>query len=517
MAAEVDTDTNTLAATVPYPRATAPTLETTIGEPFGPYVVYEKLGEGGMGTVFRAELVGDGGLRKPVALKRLHTNAAEDPDFVAAFVHEAQLAAKLCHPNIASAYDLGKIDDAYYMAMELVPGPTLAQVMNASHAGAGAIPLPIALEILIQLCDALDHAHDLRDDGGRPLDLVHRDVSPMNVIISRTGIVKLIDFGIAKVRSARNVTQAGIIKGKHAYIAPEYTYGQLDRRADLFALGVVAHELLTGRRLFVGENDAETIRNVRTLRVPPPSRYAAGVSTLLDGIVLKALERDPEERWQTAGEMRGALTEERRRLGVAVTGRQIREWAEWAFQQTPRRESSVDRVLEGCEPSMSVSIEIECPPASRSATDRGHAPVPRAVRATGSGPTSVPQPALAVGSGPTTVETNPVLRAATVLPLARAATEVAPPARAATVILPRAATVIPPVVAVAPPVVAAAPAKARARAPRWRPPTRWAHPPERRSAAPFVLFSLVALASFLVAAGYIDVERLREIVVAYFA
>ncbi|HEX5060916.1 MAG TPA: protein kinase [Kofleriaceae bacterium] len=340
--------------TTPFARDDEPT-----GEPFGPYVVYEKLGEGGMAYVHRAELVGDNGLRKPVALKRLLTNAAEDPDFVASFVHEAQLAAKLKHPNIVQAYDLGKLDNTYYIAMELVPGPTLAQVMTQAHNGAGAVPLPIALEILIQLCDALDHAHDLRDDGGRRLDLVHRDVNPMNVIVSRTGVVKLIDFGIAKARSASRVTEVGIIKGKHAYVAPEYTYGKLDHRADLFGLGVLAHELLTGRRLFLGETDLQTIRNVREMIVPPPSRFAPDISTQLDAIVLKALERDPNERWQTANEMRTALTEERHRLGVAITGRQIREWAEWAFQQAPRRETSINRMLDGLEPSISIERPLE--------------------------------------------------------------------------------------------------------------------------------------------------------------
>ncbi|HEY5943845.1 MAG TPA: protein kinase [Kofleriaceae bacterium] len=475
-----------LAATMPFARA----REVTIGEAFGPYVVYEKLGEGGMAYVHRAELVGDGDLRKPVALKRLLTHAAEDPDFVAAFVHEAQLAAKLRHPNIAQAYDLGRIDNTYYIAMELVPGPTLAQVMAASHDGAGAIPLPIALEILIQLCDALDHAHDLRDDGGRPLDLVHRDVSPMNVIISKTGIVKLIDFGIAKDRSARRQTQTGIIKGKHAYIAPEYTYGQLDRRADLFGLGIVAHELLTGRRLFAGETAADTIHNVRTLNVAPPSRYAAGISPQLDAIVLKALERDPEQRWQNAGDMRSALTEERHRLGVAVTGKQIREWAEWAFRQTPRSDSHVDKVLDGCEPSLSVSIEIECPP------------VRRAVVAAGSGPTSVPEPSLALGSGPTQQMPTPAPRMATVAPRRSSASRMATAAQ-------RAETAL----AVKPPVIAAQ--RRQPRAPRWRPPTRWAHPPKRRSFAPLMLFVLVGLAAFLVSAGYIDVERWREILEPY--
>ena len=206
---------------------------------FGPYLVYEKLGEGGMAVVHRAEHVGETGLRKPVALKRLHTESSEDPSLVASFVREAQLAGRLRHPNIAQAYDLGRIDGTYFIAMELVPGPTLAQVLTMTRNGAGAVPLSIALEILIELADALEHVHGMRDDAGNPLELVHRDVSPMNIVISRTGAAKLIDFGIAKVRSARPSTEAGIIKGKHAYIAPEYTHGHLDQRSDLFGLGVV--------------------------------------------------------------------------------------------------------------------------------------------------------------------------------------------------------------------------------------------------------------------------------------
>jgi serine/threonine protein kinase len=494
-----------LAETIPFPRASSVAVkEVTIGEAFGPYVVYEKLGEGGMAFVHRAELVVDGDLRKPVALKRLHSHAAEDPDFVAAFVHEAQLAAKLRHPNIAQAFDLGKIESSYYIAMELVSGPTLAQIMMASRGGAGAVPLPIALEILIQLCDALDHAHDLRDEAGRPLDLVHRDVSPMNVIISKTGIVKLIDFGIAKDRSARRQTEAGYIKGKHAYVAPEYTYGQLDRRCDLWGLGVVAHELLTGRRLFAGGNDADTIRNVRSMLVPPPSRHAPGISPELDRIVLKALEREPTQRWQNAGEMRAALTDERHRLGVAVTGRQIREWAEWAFRQTPRRNSSVDRMLEGCDPSLSVSIEVECPPVPREA--------------------SVHSDQLALGSGPTaqinqdevpTVDgAEPVAALAATIRASQEDFVISAPARAAA---PRATSPIAALVAspVAAPVVANVPAKGRPRAPRWRPPTRWAHPQRRRSLAPLFLLALMGLAAFLVYQGIIDVDRWREIIDAY--
>jgi serine/threonine-protein kinase len=325
-------------------------------EQFGPYIVYEQLGHGGMAVVHRAELAGADGFRKSVALKRMRTELTEDPDFVDSFVHEAQLVSLLRHPNIAQAFDLGKIGGTYYIAMELVPGPTLAQVMAQSRRAAGLVPLPIVLEILIQLCDALEHAHELHDEAGRPLDLIHRDVSPGNVIVASSGVVKLIDFGIAKARSSRLSTQVGVIKGKHAYLAPEYTYGQLDRRADLFGLGVIAHELLTGRRLFLGETELETIRNVREKPIHPPSRYQPQITRELDDIILTALQRDPERRWQNAGAMRVALTAVVRQLGLVVSGRQIRDWAEWAFEQPTRKDIGIGELLENLDPSISISI-----------------------------------------------------------------------------------------------------------------------------------------------------------------
>jgi len=311
-----------------------------------------------MAYVHRAELVGAEGFRKTVALKRMRTATSENPDFVTSFITEGRLAARLRHPNIAQAYELGKIGGTYFIAMEYVPGPTLAQVMARSRRAAGAIPLPIVLEILIQLCDALDHAHELRDEGGRPLNLVHRDISPMNIIVSRAGTAKLIDFGIAKLRGSSVVTQAGVIKGKHAYVAPEYVLGTgLDRRVDLWGLGVVAHEMITGRRLFLGDTEAETIRNVRTLAIPPPSRIATGISAELDDIVMTALSRDPAKRWQNAAAMRAALTEEARRQRAVISGAQIRDWIEWAFRQPTREDSPIGHLLDDLEPSISIQIE----------------------------------------------------------------------------------------------------------------------------------------------------------------
>ncbi|MBA2544622.1 MAG: protein kinase [Deltaproteobacteria bacterium] len=349
---------SSLIETSPFRHPTASsTAPVEAGEKFGPYLVYEQLGEGGMARVHRAELTGAENFRKTVALKRMRTITAEDPDFVRSFIHEGQLVGRLKHPNIAQAYELGKIEGTYYIAMEYVPGPTLAQIMAQSRRAAGAIPLPIILEILIQLCDALEHAHDLRDEAGNPLNLIHRDVSPMNIIVSRSGTVKLIDFGIAKVRNSSLETQAGIIKGKHAYIAPEYTLGiGLDRRVDLWGIGIVAHEMITGRRLFLGDTEAETIRNVRLLPINPPSRVAPNISTELDDIVMTALQRDPELRWQNAGAMRAALTNEARRLRKVVSGAQLRDWIEWAFQQGTREDSPIRHLFDDLEPSISIEM-----------------------------------------------------------------------------------------------------------------------------------------------------------------
>jgi len=339
----------------------------TDGEAFGPYVVHEKLGAGGMATVHRAEQRGIAGFSKPVALKRMFAHLAEDRSFLQSFVHEAQLASQLRHDHIAQAYDFGKVGDTYYMAMELVPGPTLQQLMHGARSGGVPIPIPIILEILIQLCDALDHAHNLCDDAGRPLGIIHRDVSPSNVIVSNAGMVKLIDFGIAKALSSVRHSSAGIIKGKFGYIAPEYTRGQIDARADLFALGVVAHELLSGRRLFRGESDFATLLEVRGKDIERPSRHNAAVPADLDTIVMTALERDPDHRWQSASAMRNALSTVARALGVPVGGQRMRDWVEGAtalptrIRQAEPLIPTLEASLELSQPSVIIELEQVAP------------------------------------------------------------------------------------------------------------------------------------------------------------
>ena len=328
-------------------------------EVVGQYLVYEQLGRGGMATVHRAETQGISGFTRPVALKRLLHHLTTDAELVKSFIHEARLASHLRHGNCAQTYDLGKVDETYFIAMEYVPGATLQQITKQCNAAAGLIPIPIALSILLQILDGLDHAHNLCDDTtGKPLNIIHRDVSPSNIIVSNTGVVKLIDFGIAKAETlGQSRTQTGLIKGKFGYVAPEYTYGQLDARCDLFAVGVIAHEILTGRRLFDGKDSFETIQMLREGPIQPPSRWRPEVTRDLDDIVMTALMRDPDMRWQSAAAMRTALGNFARDAKLEATNQQVFEWVEWAFMQDVRKEDTgLSRAIETlAEPSTGTS------------------------------------------------------------------------------------------------------------------------------------------------------------------
>jgi serine/threonine protein kinase len=327
---------------------------------FGSYVLHEELGKGGMAVVYRAESRRTG---DTVALKILEPNAYDvDFDLVRSFVEEARLATRFASPNIARTHSLGKVGGRYFIEMEYVAGKTLVQVAKQSEI-AGAIPLPVVLEILIQICDALAHVHELRDDTGKALALVHRDVSLSNIIVATDGTVKLIDFGIVKGHSSKAPTEAGTIKGKVAYIAPEYLLGKLDQRADLFAVGVIAHELVTGKRLFLGKNDIDTITRVREMRVPPPSRVRPDASPALDAIVLRALARDPDQRWQSARELRAALVALRGGTGTEAAPVLVRDWIEQAFDRArPRRaqkpSTGLLRVIDSLE-QVTVTVELE--------------------------------------------------------------------------------------------------------------------------------------------------------------
>jgi serine/threonine protein kinase len=326
-------------------------------EAFGPYLVYEKLGVGGMAQVHRAEVHSSEGFHRPVALKRMLPHVAADADMVQAFVREAHLASHLRHANVAQTYELGKVGDIYFIAMELIEGRDLREILKHAGGTTGPMPVSVALNILNQLCDALDYAHNLCDESGRPLGIIHRDVSPSNIIVAEGGVVKLIDFGIAKASAAGMQTQSGVVKGKFAYMAPEYIAGKIDARADLFGVGVIAWELLTNRPLFGGHDDLDTLDRVRTMPIRRPSHHNPDIPGEVDDIVMTALTRDPDQRWQNATALRTAMTTLTQRLGLVVTNAQVLEWVDWAFDLTKPRGGRV-RLRRNARETEDPSIDI---------------------------------------------------------------------------------------------------------------------------------------------------------------
>jgi eukaryotic-like serine/threonine-protein kinase len=272
---------------------------------FGKYLLVERLGRGGMAEVWKAKILGPAGFQRTVVVKRILPHLAEDPHFVQMFVSEARLSARLSHANIVHVYELGDVDGEYFICMEYVRGRDVVSVMRA-HLMRAVPPPGLGAFVVREVCRALAYAHALTDDDGRPLRLIHRDVSPSNVMLSFDGSVKLLDFGIAKALSeaSENKTQTGTLKGKFGYMSPEQVEGkEIDHRTDLFAAGIVLHEILTGRRLFKGQTDIQTIAMVREANIQPPSVFNPQVSPELDRVVMKALARDPTVRYQRCDEM----------------------------------------------------------------------------------------------------------------------------------------------------------------------------------------------------------------------
>jgi serine/threonine-protein kinase len=266
----------------------------------GRYQLMERIGAGGMAEVWRANLTGPAGFRRAVVVKRVLPHFAEEPAFNDMFLSEARILARLHHASIVQVLDFGVIDDHPFLAMELLHGRTLTEVMRAQMRAQGPDP-GLAAFVARDVCRALAYAHDLKDDGGAPLCVLHRDVSPGNIMVGYDGSVKLLDFGIAKLLDATRArdTESGVLKGKIAYMAPERLDGNVgDHRADLYSVGVVLHESLTGQRLFAGERPA-----ARAAPVPPPSRSDPEIPAALDEICRRALAADPRQRYAHAGQM----------------------------------------------------------------------------------------------------------------------------------------------------------------------------------------------------------------------
>ncbi len=275
---------------------------------FGRYVLIQRVAEGGMAEVYLAVEEHPQAGRRFVTIKRIRAEHVGDPDFVDFFLTEGRVSLKFTHPNLPLCFELNVEQGIHYLAMEYIHGHTLLDLLRASVRGRRSLSVGMVTAMGISVAAALEHAHGLADVDGEPLQLIHRDVTPQNIMLSTAGTVKLIDFGI--VRSAIQVhrTQTGIVKGKFAYMAPEQLEGRrIDHRADLFALGIVLWESLLCRPLFRGRTDNETIESLQGLKVPDPAGIRPDVPAALAAVILKALERDPRRRFQSAGDMLAAL------------------------------------------------------------------------------------------------------------------------------------------------------------------------------------------------------------------
>jgi serine/threonine protein kinase len=271
---------------------------------YGPYRLLERIATGGMAEVFRAKRTGVEGFEKVVAVKRILGHLSDNKEFVDMFVDEAKMVAGLAHPNIVQIFDLGRIGKSYFIAMEYVHGRDLRTIHKRAKERGVRIPLDLSALIVSRVCAALESAHRKKDDRGQPLQIVHRDVSPQNILISFEGEVKLTDFGIAKAQSKATITDRGSLRGKLLYMSPEQASGKpIDRRSDLFALGIVFYELVTGERPFAADSERSILESVRECRVRPPRALNPRIPERLESVVMKALARDPDERYQDAAEM----------------------------------------------------------------------------------------------------------------------------------------------------------------------------------------------------------------------
>jgi eukaryotic-like serine/threonine-protein kinase len=307
--------------------------------PFGKYFLLERINVGGMAEVFKAKSFGSDGFEKIVAIKRILPNIAEDIEFITMFIDEAKISVRLNHPNIAQVTDLNKVEDIYYIAMEYVHGKDIRTIFERCRSDRTPMTLAQACFLIMKVCEGLEYAHNIKTAKGEFVGLVHRDISPQNILISYEGDVKIIDFGIAKAAGKASKTQAGILKGKFGYMSPEQVRGlPLDNRSDIFSLGIVLYELLTGERLFVGESDFSTLEKVRNVEILPPSTYNRKIPEQLESIVLRALAKEVEDRYQSSGDFHDELQAFMYTSGEFYSRKDLSQWMKNIFTSELKEE-----------------------------------------------------------------------------------------------------------------------------------------------------------------------------------
>lgn len=301
----------------------------------GKYQLLKKLATGGMAEVFLARADGPMGFAKKCVVKRILPHFNDDPRFVEMFLGEARLAAEMNHPNLVQIFDFGEAGGQYYLAMEFIDGPNLRTLNQLARAGGGALDFAVAARLIALAADGLHYAHELKDEHGQPLNLVHRDISPDNLLVSRAGSVKVVDFGIAKASNQPHLTKSGMIKGKLAYMPPEQLAREpLDRRADVFALGIVLYELITGGMPFDATSEVSIIQALMSQTpLERPTVFRPDCPPALEDIVLTCLSKDRTKRFATCHELQSALEAFITSTGRSVGTRDISQLVEQTIAQ----------------------------------------------------------------------------------------------------------------------------------------------------------------------------------------
>jgi serine/threonine-protein kinase len=315
------------------------------------YRVIERLESGGMAEVFRAESEGLQGFRKQVAIKRVLPHLSSKKKFISMFLDEARLSAQLSHSNCVQVFDIGVGDSAFFIVMEFVDGANLKAIIEHLKKTGRDFPVEAAVYLALEICKGLAYAHELTDTNGVPLHIVHRDMSPPNVLVTKHGEVKIVDFGLAKANSQLEKSEPGIIKGKFSYLSPEAAMGQdVDARTDIFAVGIILWELLAGQRLFLGETDFQTVKKVQASVVPPISQINKKVPTELERVIARALARDPSQRFPTARALGQELSKFMFRYAVPVSTFDVESLVTGAMRERqrfrPQQASIIDKLIE---------------------------------------------------------------------------------------------------------------------------------------------------------------------------
>jgi tetratricopeptide (TPR) repeat protein len=311
---------------------------------FGKYLLLEKLAVGGMAQLYRAKITGIQGFEKLIAIKTILSHLTEEKELLSSFIDEAKLAALLHHQNIVQIYDFGTMENSYFIAMEYLFGKDLRYIFSKSQEKNLPLSNEHALYIMTRICSGLDYAHSLKDFQGKPLNIIHRDISPQNIIVTYEGEIKIVDFGIAKAASQSTITQFGMIKGKIAYMSPEQASGQpIDYRSDIFSTGIILYEMVTGKRMFTGPDTLQILAKVSRAEFEPPEVARSGLPTKVYKILNRALMKEPEDRYQSCGEMLADLEECMFQLSLRPTARGISQYMKELFKEEIAAEDEMMR------------------------------------------------------------------------------------------------------------------------------------------------------------------------------